>query len=130
VHRPQYRGADGKWDWLDAARFADTKGFSILISRPRTMRAGARGDLIPQSQHPFNDVYDRKLRWVDLLPKATGRWKQKIAKRFQSETHDQCRGWGGSRTKLSHAYLIDRVHTTATSRDGFDVACAQCHDHK
>ncbi|HEY3516545.1 MAG TPA: DUF1549 domain-containing protein, partial [Gammaproteobacteria bacterium] len=28
------------------------------------------------------------------------------------------------------AYVIDRVHTTATAFLGLSVACAQCHDHK
>jgi hypothetical protein len=112
-------------DWLDAARYADTNGFSIDGGRHLWLWR----DWVIQA---FNDnkPYDRFLVEQlagDLLPDRTE--AELIATGFQRNnmvTHE-----GGTIPAENLAnYNADRVKTLGESVLGLTLACAQCHDHK
>ena len=63
----------------------------------------------------------------DLLPEPT--LEQRIATGF-NRNHPVNTEAGEELDEYRSAYVIDRVHTTATTFLGLTVACAQCHDHK
>jgi hypothetical protein len=112
-------------DWLDAARYADTNGFSIDGGRHLWLWR----DWVIQA---FNDnkPYDRFLVEQlagDLLP---GRGEAELtATGFQRNnmvTHE-----GGTIPEENLAnYNADRVKTLGEAVLGLTLACAQCHDHK
>lgn len=111
--------------WLDAARYADTNGYSIDGGR----HAWLWRDWVIKA---FNDnmPYDQFLTKQlagDLLPGATE--SDMIATAFQrnhSITHE-----GGTipEENLTN-YAADRVKTYGEAVIGLTMACAQCHDHK
>jgi hypothetical protein len=112
-------------DWLDAARYADTNGFSIDGGRHMWLWR----DWVIQA---FNDnrPYDRFLVEQlagDLLPGRTE--AQLIASGFQRNnmvTHE-----GGTIPEENLVnYNADRVKTLGEAVLGLTLACAQCHDHK
>jgi len=112
-------------DWLDAARYADTNGYSI--DGGRTMWLWR--DWVIQA---FNDnlPYDQFLRAQiagDLFPDRTD-WHL-IATGFQRNsmvTHE-----GGTIPEENLAnYNADRIKTFGESILGLTLACAQCHTHK
>jgi hypothetical protein len=112
-------------DWLDAARYADTNGYSIDGGR----HAWLWRDWVIQA---FNDnlPYDQFLREQlagDLLPDPTD--SQLIATAFQRNnmvTHE-----GGTIPEENLAnYNADRIRTFGEAVLGLTLACAQCHDHK
>jgi hypothetical protein len=112
-------------DWLDAARYADTNGFSIDGGRHMWLWR----DWVIQA---FNDnkPYDQFLVEQiagDLLPNATD--EQKIATGFQRNnmvTHE-----GGTIPDENLVnYNADRVKTFGEAVLGLTLGCSQCHDHK
>lgn len=112
-------------DWLDAARYADTNGFSIDGGRHLWLWR----DWVIQA---FNDnlPYDRFLIEQiagDLLPNRTE--AQLIATGFQRNnmvTHE-----GGTIPAENLAnYNADRVKTLGEAVLGLTLGCAQCHNHK
>jgi hypothetical protein len=112
-------------DWLDAARYADTNGYSIDGGRHMWLWR----DWVIQA---FNDnlPYDQFLREQlagDLLPDATA--AQRLATGFQRNnmvTHE-----GGTIPEENLAnYNADRMKTFGEAVLGLTLACAQCHDHK
>ncbi len=112
-------------EWLDAARYADTNGFSIDGGRHLWLWR----DWVIQA---FNDnlPYDRFLVEQlagDLLPDRTD--AQLIASGFQRNnmvTHE-----GGTIPEENLVnYNADRVKTLGEAVLGLTLACAQCHDHK
>jgi mono/diheme cytochrome c family protein len=112
-------------DWLDAARYADTNGFSIDGGRHLWLWR----DWVIQA---FNDnkPYDRFLLEQiagDLLPGRTD--ADLIASGFQRNnmvTHE-----GGTIPDENLVnYNADRVKTLGESVLGLTLGCAQCHDHK
>jgi hypothetical protein len=112
-------------DWLDAARYADTNGFSIDGGRHMWLWR----DWVIQA---FNDnkPYDRFLVEQlagDLLPGRTE--AELIASGFQRNnmvTHE-----GGTIPEENLVnYNADRVKTLGEAVLGLTLACAQCHDHK
>ncbi|MBL9186558.1 MAG: DUF1553 domain-containing protein [Opitutaceae bacterium] len=112
-------------DWMDAARYADTNGFSIDGGRHMWLWR----DWVIQA---FNDnkPYDQFLVEQlagDLLPGATE--AQRIATGFQRNnmvTHE-----GGTIPEENLVnYNADRVKTLGEAVLGLTFACAQCHDHK
>jgi hypothetical protein len=112
-------------DWLDAARYADTNGFSIDGGRQLWLW---RDWVI----HAFNSnmPYDRFLVEQlagDLLPNPTD--ESLIATGFQRNnmvTHE-----GGTIPEENLVnYNADRVKTLGESVLGLTLGCAQCHDHK
>ena len=124
-------------DWLDAARYADTNGFSIDGGRHMWLWR----DWVIQA---FNDnqPYDRFLVEQlagDLLPDSelrtansdlpSARQAALIATGFQRNnmvTHE-----GGTIPEENLAnYNADRVKTLGEAVLGLTLGCAQCHDHK
>lgn len=112
-------------EWLDAARYADSNGFSIDGGRSMWLWR----DWVIQA---FNDnkPYDRFLIEQiagDLLPNRTE--AELIATGFQRNnmvTHE-----GGTIPEENLAnYNADRVKTLGEAVLGLTLACAQCHDHK
>ena len=111
--------------WLDAARYADTNGYSIDGGR----HAWLWRDWVIKA---FNDnmSYDQfllKQLAGDLLPDATDADRMATAfQRNHSITHE-----GGTipEENLTN-YTADRVKTYGEAVIGLTMACAQCHDHK
>ena len=111
--------------WLDAARYADTNGFSIDGGR----HAWPWRDWVI---HAFrtNKPYDRFLVEQlagDLLPDKSD--ETLVATGFQRNamiTHE-----GGTIPEENLVnYGVDRVKTFGEAVLGLTLACAQCHDHK
>ena len=112
-------------DWLDAARYADTNGFSIDGGRHLWLWR----DWVIQA---FNDnqPYDRFLVEQlagDLLPDRTE--AQLIATGFQRNNMVTHEGGTIPEENLTN-YNADRVKTLGESVLGLTLGCAQCHDHK
>jgi hypothetical protein len=111
--------------WLDAARYADTNGFSIDGGRHmwlwRDWVINALNTNLPY------DAFVREQLAGDLLPNRTN--AQLIASGFQrnnANTHE-----GGTIPEENLVfYNADRVKTLGESLLGLTLGCAQCHDHK
>lgn len=112
-------------EWLDAARYADTNGFSIDGGRHmwlwRDWVINAFNENIPYDQFLVEQLAG------DLLPNRTD--AQLIASGFQRNnmvTHE-----GGTIPEENLAnYNADRVKTLGEAVLGLTLGCAQCHDHK
>ncbi len=112
-------------DWLDAARYADTNGFSIDGGRHMWLWR----DWVIQA---FNDnkPYDRFLVEQlagDLLPNHTE--ADLIATGFQRNNMVTHEGGTIPDENLTN-YNADRVKTLGEAVLGLTLGCAQCHDHK
>jgi hypothetical protein len=112
-------------DWLDAARYADTNGFSIDGGRHMWLWR----DWVIQA---FNDnkPYDRFLVEQlagDLLPSRTD--ADLIASGFQRNNMVTHEGGTIPDENLTN-YNADRVKTLGEAMLGLTLGCAQCHDHK
>jgi hypothetical protein len=112
-------------DWLDAARYADTNGYSIDGGRHMWLWR----DWVIQA---FNDnkPYDRFLLEQlagDLLPNRTQ--ADLIATGFQRNNMVTHEGGTIPEENLTN-YNVDRVKTLGEAVLGLTLACAQCHDHK
>ena len=112
-------------DWLDAARYADTNGFSIDGGRHMWLWR----DWVIQA---FNDnkPYDRFLVEQlagDLLPNRTD--ADLIASGFQRNNMVTHEGGTIPEENLLN-YNADRVKTLGEAVLGLTLGCAQCHDHK
>ena len=111
--------------WLDAARYADTKGYEA--DRRRTMWPWR--DWVIRA---FNDdvPYDRftELQLAgDLVPDASPDDVLATAFHRNTMTNDE----GGTRDEeFRVAAVVDRVNTTMTTFMGVTAECAACHDHK
>lgn len=121
---PHYGERWGRW-WLDAARYADSNGYSVDA---------------PRSIWKFRDwvigALNRDLSFVeftvdqlagDLVPGAT--MDQRIATGFHRNTQINQEG-GIDPEQFRVESVMDRVNTTATVWLGVTFGCAQCHDHK
>jgi len=121
---PRY-GERWAWDWLDAARYADTNGYQG--DPERTMWPWR--DWVVKAINA-NMPYDRFTIWQlagDLLPNATA--EQKLATGFHR--NHMMNGEGGRIAEESRVEnVFDRVETTATVWLGLTMACSKCHDHK
>ena len=112
-------------EWLDAARYADTNGFSIDGGR----HAWLWRDYVIAA-FAANKPYDRFLLEQlagDLLPDATE--ETRIATGFQRNnmvTHE-----GGTiAAENLVTYGADRTKAFGEAVLGLTIGCAQCHDHK
>lgn len=111
--------------WLDAARYADTNGFSIDDHRDMW---GWRDWVITAFQQ--NMPYDRFLIEQiagDLLPEAT--ISQRVATGFLRNSMNTHEG-GTIAEEYRVAHTIDKVDTVASTTLGLTMKCAQCHNHK
>ncbi len=113
------------WDWLDAARYADSNGYQGDGERTmwpwRDWVVKAYNDNLP---------FDQFTVWQlagDLLPKPTR--EQVLATGFNR--NHMINGEGGRIPEENRIeYVFDQTETTATVWLGLTVGCARCHDHK
>ncbi len=113
------------WNWLDAARYADTNGYQG--DRTRTMWPWR--DWVVEAFNK-NMPYDKFTTWQlagDLLPKATQ--EQKLATGF-CRNH-MINGEGGRIAEENRVeYVFDMTETMGTVWLGLTLNCCRCHDHK
>ncbi len=111
--------------WLDAARYADTHGFSI--DDHRDMWAWRDWVINAfQKNQPYDQFVKEQLAG-DLIPNAT---PDQIAAtgflRNSMNTHE-----GGTIAEEYRVnYTVDKVDAVSTTMLGLTMKCAQCHDHK
>jgi hypothetical protein len=121
---PHYGERWGRW-WLDAARYADSNGYSIDAPRQiwkyRDWVVAALNNDMPFDQFAIEQLAG------DLLPSATV--QQKIATGFNRNTQINQEG-GIDPEQFRVESVMDRVATFGTVFLGLTVGCAQCHDHK
>ncbi|MEP6668442.1 MAG: PSD1 and planctomycete cytochrome C domain-containing protein [Chthoniobacter sp.] len=121
---PRY-GERMVWEWLDAARYADTNGYQGDPTRAmwywRDWVIKALND-----NKPFDQFTVEQLAG-DLLPEPTR--DQLIATGFHR--NHMINGEGGRIPEESRVdYVMDRVETTGTVWMGLTFNCCRCHDHK
>ena len=111
--------------WLDAARYADSNGFTIDSARDiwkyRDWVIDAVNRDLPYDQFVLEQLAG------DLLENAS--LEQKIATGFHRNTLVNEEG-GTDPEQFRVEAVSDRVATTGTVFLGLSVGCAQCHDHK
>ena len=112
-------------NWLDLARFADTRGYQsdnyqhVYPYRDWVIRSFNR-----------NLPYNNFVKWQlagDLLPKPTR--EQRLATCFL-RLHPQNTEVGIIPEEYRTEYVIDRVNTFGKAFLAYSVECARCHDHK
>jgi hypothetical protein len=111
--------------WLDAARYADTNGYSIDGGRHMWLWR----DWVINAFNT-NMPYDEFLREQlagDLLPNRTD--AQLVATGFQRNNMNTHEGGTIPAENLTN-YNVDRVKTLGEAVLGLTLGCAQCHDHK
>ncbi|MAR08620.1 MAG: chromosome segregation protein [Blastopirellula sp.] len=121
---PRY-GERMAWEWLDAARYADTDGFQGDPTRTmwpwRDWLIHALNDNMPFDQ------FTTELLAGDLLPNATP--EQVLATGFnRNHMHNGEGGRIAEETRVENVF--DRTETTATVWLGLTMTCCRCHDHK
>lgn len=111
--------------WLDAARYADTHGYSL--DRRRVMWPWRDWVIWAYNQNiPFDQFMTEQLAG-DLLPEATT--SQKVATGFNRNHPIQSEG-GVINEEYRVETVVDRVETTASVFLGLTMGCCRCHDHK
>ncbi len=121
---PRY-GERMAWDWLDAARYADSNGYQG--DNERTMWPWR--DWVVRA---FNDnmPYDRFTVWQlagDLMPNAT---RDQILATGFNRNH-MINGEGGRIPEENRIeYVFDQTETVGTLWLGLTLTCSRCHDHK
>ena len=124
LQSPAY-GERMAWDWLDAARYADTNGYQG--DRERTMWPWR--DWVVDAMNrgmPFDQFTVWQLAG-DLLPDATT--EQKLATGF-CRNH-MINGEGGRIPEENRVdYVMDMAETMGTVWLGLTLNCCRCHDHK
>lgn len=113
------------WDWLDAARYADTNGFQGDPERTmwpwRDWVVNALNSNMPYDQFTIEQLAG------DLLPDATR--DQILASGFnRNNMHNGEGGRIAEETRVENVF--DRVETTSTIWLGATFTCCRCHDHK
>ena len=113
------------WDWLDAARYADTNGFQADPERKmwpwRDWVIKAINNNMPYDQFTIEQLAG------DLIPNATT--DQILATAFNR--NHMYNGEGGriaEETRVENVF--DRLETTGTLWMGLTFNCTRCHDHK
>jgi hypothetical protein len=111
--------------WLDAARYADTDGYTI--DSPRDI--WPYRDWVIQAinaDQPFDQFVIEQVAG-DLLPNTTR--EQIIATGFHRNTPSNEEG-GIDIEQYRVEAVADRVATTGSAFLGLTLGCARCHDHK
>lgn len=111
--------------WLDAARYADSNGYSIDAPRSIWSYRDWVIKAINRDQ-PFDQFVIDQVAG-DLRPKAT--LDQRVATGFHRNTPLNQEG-GIDQEQFRIDSIYDRVSTTSTVFLGLTMGCAQCHDHK
>ena len=112
-------------DWLDLARYADTRGFAddkmrrIWPWRDWVVRVLDRNQ-------PFDQFTIEQLAG-DLLPEASD--EQRLATAFHRNA-PQARGQTYPVEEYRIKGVVDRVNTIGRVWLGLTLDCAECHDHK
>jgi hypothetical protein len=112
-------------DWLDLARYADTRGFADDKMR----QIWPYRDWVVRALHrnmPFDQFTIEQLAG-DMLPNATE--EQRIATGFHRNA-PQARGVTYPVEEYRLKGVTDRVNTTGKVWLGLTMECAECHDHK
>ncbi|MBT4224116.1 MAG: DUF1553 domain-containing protein [Opitutae bacterium] len=112
-------------DWLDLARYADTRGFADDKMR----NIWPWRDWVIQSFHenmPFDQFTIEQLAG-DMLPKATP--DQLLATGFHRNA-PQAKGMTYPVEEYRIKGVIDRVNVIGRVWFGLTLDCAECHDHK
>jgi hypothetical protein len=121
---PRY-GERMAWDWLDAARYADSNGYQG--DNERTMWPWR--DWVVRAFNA-NQPYDRftvEQLAGDLLPAPT---KDQVLATGFSRNH-MINGEGGRIAEENRVeYVFDQTETVGTVWLGLTLTCARCHDHK
>ena len=111
--------------WLDAVRFADTRGFHNDVEQP----AWPYRDYVLKAfrdNMPF-DQFTREQLAGDLLPSPST--NQLVATAFNRVLRTSEEGGIQDKEYLAK-YGADRVRTIASVWLGLTMGCAECHDHK
>ncbi|MGI9243199.1 MAG: DUF1553 domain-containing protein, partial [Verrucomicrobiales bacterium] len=112
-------------DWLDLARYADTRGFAD--DKPRNI--WPYRDWVVRALHrnlPFDQFTIEQLAG-DMLPGATV--EQRLATGFHRNA-PQARGQTYPVEEYRLKGVTDRVNTTGKVWLGLTMECSECHDHK
>ena len=113
------------WDWLDAARYADSNGYQG--DGERTMWPWR--DWVVRAFNA-NMPYDRftvEQLAGDLLPNPT---KDQVLATGFNRNH-MINGEGGRIAEENRVeYVFDQTETTGTVWLGLTLTCSRCHDHK
>jgi mono/diheme cytochrome c family protein len=113
------------WEWLDAARYADSNGYQGDGERTMWPWRDWAVDAINRNL-PFDEFTIWQLAG-DLLPNAT--FQQKLATAF-CRNH-MINGEGGRIPEENRVdYVMDMAETTGTVWLGLTFNCCRCHDHK
>ncbi|MDB5340229.1 MAG: hypothetical protein JWN70_5848 [Planctomycetaceae bacterium] len=113
------------WEWLDAARYADTNGYQGDPTRAMWYWRDWAIEAFNKNM-PFDQFTIEQLAG-DLLPNPTR--EQLIATGFHR--NHMINGEGGRIAEESRIeYVQDRVETTGTVWMGLTLTCCRCHDHK
>ncbi len=113
------------WEWLDAARYADTNGYQGDPTRTMYFWRDWVIDALNNNM-PFDQFTIEQLAG-DQLPNPTQ--SQLIATGFHR--NHMINGEGGRIAEESRVdYVQDRVETTGTVWMGLTFNCCRCHDHK
>jgi mono/diheme cytochrome c family protein len=111
--------------WLDAARYADSNGYTIDSGRSiwkyRDYVINALNADLPFDRFTIDQIAG------DMLPNATQ--DQLVATGFHRNTLVNEEG-GTDKEQFRVEAVVDRVSTVSTVWLGLTVACARCHDHK
>jgi Protein of unknown function (DUF1549)/Planctomycete cytochrome C len=113
------------WDWLDAARYADTNGYQGDSERTmwpwRDWVVGAFNRNMPFDQFTIWQIAG------DLVPESTT--EHKLATGF-CRNH-MINGEGGRIPEENRIeYIFDQLETVGTVWLGMTFNCTRCHDHK
>ena len=112
-------------DWLDAARYADSNGYTRDM--PRTIWSYRDWVVDAFNRNlPFDEFVIEQLAG-DMLPNS--RLDQIVATGFHRNTLINEEG-GTDPEQFRIEAVVDRVNTTGTVFLGLTVGCCQCHDHK
>jgi hypothetical protein len=113
------------WDWLDAARYADSNGYQG--DGERTMWPWR--DWVVRSFNenlPYDQFTVQQLAG-DLMPKAT---REQILATGFNRNH-MINGEGGRIAEENRIeYVFDQTETMSTIWLGLTLTCSRCHDHK
>ena len=113
------------WNWLEAARYADTDGYQN--DGPRDMWRWRDWVIEAFNRNMPFDAFTVEQLAGDLLPRPT--LEQRIATGFnRNHRYNSESGLVFEEFLLENA--VDRVDTTSTVWMGLTMGCARCHDHK
>jgi len=117
------------YDWLDAARYADSNGYQEDLTRTlwpwRDWVIHSLNDNLPYDRFTLEQIAG------DLLPQDPNSENQDpvIATGFHRNTMTNTEG-GTDDEEFRVAAVKDRANVTAQVWMGLTMGCAQCHSHK